>query len=139
MGWNYTTTGNRNRSEKAGALCNSCKFYGTQNPSYRQVPHNKGVFIRTEPERKEMAHTASLKRNFGITKKEYNDMFDLQQGRCKICNIHRDELDKNLCVDHCHKSNKIRGLLCRKCNAGLGIFRDDINIVNSALKYLQSN
>ena len=38
----YTTVGNRNRSEKDGSMCNSCKFYGTQNPAYRKVPYNKG-------------------------------------------------------------------------------------------------
>ncbi len=127
------------RTIKENRACNSCKFGGINNPSYKKIPYNKGIFIRTESERKIMAWKRMLKRNFGITENEYNTMFNLQQGKCKICNIHRDELNENLCVDHCHISNKIRGLLCRKCNAGLGIFKDDINILNSAIKYLQFN
>ena len=134
----YVNIGNRNRSEKSGALCNSCKFYGTKNPAYRHIPHNKGKYFRTEKERKILNRYRQLKINFVITEKEYVDMFNLQQGKCKICNTHRNELNENLCVDHCHKSNKIRGLLCRKCNAGLGIFKDNTDIINSALKYLQS-
>lgn len=56
-----------------------------------------------------------LKRTYGINIKIYNSMLSDQDGKCKIC-----KEVKKLFVDHCHKTNKIRGLLCIKCNTGLG-------------------
>lgn len=79
---------------------------------------------------------SSLRRNFGITLEEYNNMFKHQNGKCAICGIHQFELKKRFSVDHCHRTGKIRGLLCGNCNKGLGMFADDTGIVESALYYL---
>lgn len=80
-----------------------------------------------------------LKRTFGITLDQYNQMFQSQGGRCGICEVHQTELTKALCVDHCHKTSKIRGLLCDLCNRGLGSFRDSENLFISAAKYIREN
>lgn len=84
-----------------------------------------------------------LKKNYGIDLNEYERMFTEQNGCCKICNIHISKTSlkhkKNLCVDHNHKTNKIRGLLCDKCNRGLGLFCDDENILLKAMNYLKNN
>lgn len=133
----YTNAGNRNRSEKSKALCNSCKFYGTQNPSYKKIPHNKGIFLRTEEERRQIAREASLLRNFGITQKEYDTLLISQNGKCKICGISQSNITHPLCVDHCHSTNKIRGLLCKKCNTALGLFNDNLETIKNAITYLQ--
>jgi len=58
---------------------------------------------------------------YGITLEEYNDMFIEQDGCCAICGIHQSELNYSLCVDHNHETGNVRGLLCRGCNANLGI------------------
>src|SRR5208282_6773282 len=99
--------------------CKHCAFKSCNS----KPPHNKGIYKRTEKERKILNRYRRLKHYFGMTHEEYNKIFNLQQGKCKICGIPQNKLNENLCVDHCHKSNKIRGLLCRKCNAGLGIFK----------------
>ena len=130
----HTNIRNLNNAITTKRVCKHCAFKSCNS----KPPHNKGIYKRTEKERKNLNRYRQLKINFGITEKEYVDMFNLQQGKCKICNTHRNKLNENLFVDHCHKSNKIRGLLCRKCNAGLGIFKDNTDIINSALKYLQS-
>jgi hypothetical protein len=75
-------------------------------------------------------------KNYGITLDQYNKLFDEQKGCCKICGTHQDELDKKLVVDHCHETNIVRGLLCDKCNRGLGHFNDDVNLLQIAIKYL---
>lgn len=69
-------------------------------------------------------------------------MYHSQNGNCKICNKHFEvhEISKRtgLHIDHCHKTNKIRGLLCSNCNTSIGKFNEDINIMTNAIKYLES-
>jgi hypothetical protein len=76
-----------------------------------------------------------LKREFGITVDDYEVLFKKQNGRCAICRG-KPLKNKNLCIDHCHETGAIRGLLCFNCNTGLGHFRDNMNLLNSAQKYL---
>lgn len=85
-----------------------------------------------------------LKNKYGITKEEYDAMLLSQNNKCKICN--KEELSKGrsgdirkMAVDHCHETNKIRGLLCAKCNKALGLLNDDIEVLNNAIKYLENN
>lgn len=75
----------------------------------------------------------ALKLNYGITLEEYQHMYELQQGCCGICG----EWHANLCVDHCHATLDIRGLLCQSCNHGLGKFRDDVSFLEKAIAYLR--
>lgn len=75
------------------------------------------------------------KRSYGITIDEYNEMFEKQCGRCAICGGKHLGI-KNMAIDHCHKTNRVRGLLCPKCNLGLGFFRDNIDILKLAQHYL---
>lgn len=77
-----------------------------------------------------------MKSAYGISMDGYNALFSLQQGRCAICNTHQDELNKNLSVDHCHDTGKIRGLLCQHCNSLLGFAKDSVEIMNKAVSYL---
>lgn len=70
-----------------------------------------------------------LRRNYGITVEDYDRMFKEQNGRCKICGRHRTEQKFKLCVDYNHETGKVRGLLCHRCNVGLGFyenFREDL-------------
>lgn len=78
-----------------------------------------------------------LKHKFGITLKDYNQMLEDQDYKCKICGIHQDEFGKSLIVDHNHKNGKIRGLLCQNCNIGIGNFRDNIKLLQKTIKYLR--
>jgi len=60
-----------------------------------------------------------LKYEYGITLDDYNKMFNAQEGKCAICKKHQNELKKTLCVDHDHKTGKVRELLCMTCNTDL--------------------
>ncbi len=73
-----------------------------------------------------------LNAKYGISIDEYNAMATKQNNRCAICL----KEPKVLYVDHCHKTGVIRGLLCNKCNLGLGRFDDDAELVQRAFKYL---
>ena len=59
-------------------------------------------------------------------------MLKSQKSRCLICK----KIDK-LVIDHCHKTGKVRGLLCHCCNAGIGMFEDNIEILDKAKEYLK--
>ena len=78
-----------------------------------------------------------LKRNYGITLKEHQQMFDDQNGRCAICKQEGDGRWKKLCVDHDHETGKVRQLLCRNCNMVLGQIRDNINLLEEMVVYLK--
>jgi Recombination endonuclease VII len=70
-------------------------------------------------------------RQYGITLSEYDAFFIKHNGLCHICKD-RDAT----CIDHCHATGAVRGLLCYACNSALGHFRDDLSIIASALEYL---
>lgn len=76
---------------------------------------------------------------YGISVEDYDKMFANQEGVCAICGSASSKRkgDKHLVVDHNHKTGKVRGLLCIQCNAGLGMFEDDVNIIHNAEVYLQ--
>jgi hypothetical protein len=79
----------------------------------------------------------TIKDNFNLTVDDYNLMFENQKGCCLICKKHQTDFKKRLAIDHCHHSGKIRGLLCSSCNTGLGLFKDNIESLHSAIEYLK--
>jgi recombination endonuclease VII len=74
-----------------------------------------------------------MKQRYGISRADYDALFERQGGACAIC---RRRSKERLCVDHCHVTGMIRGLLCRKCNFGLGSLCDDQRALVAALAYL---
>ena len=80
-----------------------------------------------------------LKRTYGITLENYNELLIAQDCKCAICS---KELDfeawgaDSPVVDHCHTQGHVRGILCNECNRGLGYFRDNVNALAKAISYL---
>jgi len=90
----------------------------------------------------ECARDKQLKLSYGISLKDYNSILDSQEYKCKICGKKREEFEivgKKLFVDHCHKTGKVRGILCTKCNTGIGMFDDSIENLEAAISYLKEN
>jgi hypothetical protein len=79
------------------------------------------------------------KNGINITLKEFEAMREAQNACCKICGRHESEFMQVLHVDHDHVTGKIRGLLCYDCNRALGQFKDNLERVRSAVKYLEAN
>lgn len=76
---------------------------------------------------------------YNITLEDYDTLFQLQGGVCAICGKPETSAKvSNLAVDHNHINGSIRGLLCNKCNRGLGYFEDDITILSKAIEYLKN-
>lgn len=78
----------------------------------------------------------NLKKGYGITIEHYNEMLTQQDGCCAICGAPENKDGRKLYVDHCHGTGVVRGLLCHKCNSGIGAFRDSPALVEKALSYL---
>lgn len=85
-----------------------------------------------------------LKRSYGISLEEYDKMYFEQDGCCMICGKNENELleqhnetQKLLFVDHNHKTGKVRGLLCRKCNFMISYVGDNFNLLYRAIAYLK--
>lgn len=88
------------------------------------------------PELMEHPYYASNLWRYGISLEDYDAMVDRQENLCAICRGVTE--GRPLCVDHCHDTGKVRGLLCVTCNVGLGSFRDRTDLLIAAAKYLRA-
>lgn len=86
-------------------------------------------------ERKAGRVNGDLLRKYGITLSEYESLLEEQGGVCAICAS--PPTTKRLAVDHCHTTGEVRGLLCERCNRGIGLLGDSLERVESAARYLQ--
>lgn len=80
---------------------------------------------------------------YKITESDYNNMLQRQGGLCALCQKESvgyidkyTKMGKPLVIDHCHKTGGVRGLLCSRCNYGLGMFKDDVVLLCKAIEYL---
>jgi len=90
-------------------------------------------------ENPERTKNNDLKRLYGITLDEHTQMYEEQNGVCAVCEKPGDGKWKKLCVDHDHKTGKVRQLLCRNCNMILGQVDDSINHLGKLTAYLQKH
>lgn len=89
----------------------------------------------------------NLLRRYGITEEEYQDILKKQKSKCAICGSgkpipskhSKDGSPQRLAIDHCHKTGKVRGLLCFSCNRGLGYLKDSPKLLNKAIDYLEKS
>lgn len=79
----------------------------------------------------------SLKK-YGLTEKDYQILLDSQNGVCAICK-QICQRSKGLSVDHCHKTGKVRGLLCSSCNLALGNIKENVTYMRNMIKYSEEN
>jgi len=83
-------------------------------------------------------------RKLGLTNEQFILMNEKQNKKCAICKNEETRIGRGgeiarLAIDHCHKSGKIRALLCHYCNIALGSFKDNIELLQSAIRYLKEH
>ncbi|ADF42419.1 endonuclease VII [Synechococcus phage S-CBS2] len=78
-----------------------------------------------------------LRRDYGITLEQYEEMDQKQGGVCSICSSRPGS--RRLSVDHCHSTGKVRGLLCSNCNTAIGLLGDNRAILQAAITYLEAH
>ncbi len=79
--------------------------------------------------------SAQLKNRYGINMDIYDEMFNIQNGKCYICL----DKDKKLHVDHNHETGKVRKLLCRECNQGIGFLKENPEVIQRAYDYIMEH
>jgi hypothetical protein len=91
--------------------------------------HNRGKYLHSycKP-----CHVEDNRfRKYNITVEDYHRKYYEQRGKCIICKSYAE-----LVVDHAHKCGTVRGLICNNCNTGLGLFKDNTEVLSSAIEYL---
>lgn len=78
-----------------------------------------------------------MQRTYGISLEDYNDMFIKQNGLCLGCKKHQSQFNKSFSVDHCHKTLKVRGLLCSGCNLAVGNTKEKPETLRNLAIYLE--
>jgi hypothetical protein len=131
---------------KDGRECSVCGVFklASEFQLERDDRAKGGVALRSQckPCREHIKWKSFIVRTYGITAEQYYEMLDEQEGKCAICksdspNSERIESGK-LFIDHCHETKKVRGLLCAKCNFGIGYLNDDVSLLQSAIEYINS-
>lgn len=110
------------------------KEWYTANRSYVLKAQNERR--SSDPGRYADAQRKHALKRYGLTPESFALLLKKQRGRCAIC---RRQAEKTLHVDHCHKSLKVRGLLCFNCNFALGLLKDSAKIVSKMLDYLHAH
>jgi len=128
----------RNRAKKDGlniycrACCTDKLNYWKQNNKSLTTEYKKRY---RDLNRKEI-RDYGLRYRYGINSEQFDKIFESQGRLCAICGSDKSD-SRNFVVDHNHKTGNIRGILCSYCNRGLGIFKDDVDIMTRAILYLK--
>jgi len=119
--------------------CKKCKL--DQNKKYAKNPdvaaQKKAWRKKYNLKTKDLRKFSRMKSLYGLSFDEYMGMMDAQSGKCAICGTKLAGI-RGINIDHCHETNKIRGLLCKNCNLGLGFFKDEINLLQKAIRYISN-
>jgi hypothetical protein len=135
--------------------CKICKkekslneFYETKRNGVAYGHHGKckECYVKKQQENYDplKKRNENLKRCYGITLNEYNEMLEKQNGKCAICGTTETKGRKSgrgggadvFAVDHCHDTGDVRGLLCHSCNRAMGLLGDNTHILQSMIEYL---
>lgn len=106
-----------------------------KNPTENRINSNKERWKRNPSTVSPLHKRAyNLKKKYGMSLEDFDKIRQEQDAKCKICNQ-----EKFLVVDHCHSSGRVRGLLCSSCNTAIGLLKDDVDILQKAINYLQKD
>jgi hypothetical protein len=94
---------------------------------------NRKAWDLADPERTRGKY---LRETYGIKLSDYDNMLEAQGHKCAICGQDETRFKKKLVIDHDHATGEVRQLLCNMCNHGIGNFKDDIDLMANAIKYI---
>jgi len=129
----------KDRSSKNGlqVYCRVCtaKKHKRHRDAHPEKYKSTITKVRKYANAQEANRERMLKNKYNINTQIYEDMLFGQSFKCAICN-NDFENRKKVKIDHCHNSNKVRGLLCNGCNLALGHVKDNVEILSRMITYL---
>lgn len=126
------------RWTELGKKCTQCGKVKTREEYYKRTRGTRNEYHSKCKDCSQInRENRRLKQKYGITLEDYNKMLENQKGRCKICGTTKNSGHGKFHVDHNHKTSKVRGLLCSKCNLCLGACNDNALILFKMIKYLK--
>ncbi len=99
--------------------------------------NNKNYYERNKEAYVKRTSAYARQKKYNLSIEEIKSLFDQQQGMCAICSSALNFENRHTHVDHCHTTGLVRGILCSPCNHGLGRFKDNIDVLKQAIKYLE--
>lgn len=93
--------------------------------------------VHAKVDRRKRDRKHKLKKRYGLTPKQYEDLLAEQNGVCAICGGVEELADRRLSVDHNHKTSTVRGLLCHHCNTLIGHANEDVHLLEHVIIYLK--
>lgn len=127
---------NKKFSDGFLSMCKKCWSEYNSTPERKAKRNSRSMEIGRNRGRAEYTRSWTLKRQYGITIAQYNQMLLNQNGKCEICSADHASCQNGLYVDHDHQTKVVRSLLCRDCNSGLGFFSEDKGRLLKAAEYL---
>jgi hypothetical protein len=129
---------NKRRKDGLSGWCAACRRDDERKRIKRpEIKKKRNASIRRwRGTQRDRIHEQEIKRQFGLPIGSYSALLAAQGGVCAICG--QKPTKQRLNVDHSHASGVVRGLLCGSCNRALGMFRDDVRLLNQAIRYLES-
>lgn len=109
------------------------KFRNSETNKQTQNRYNRKRYLNSP----EIYLRRTLKQNYNITLEEYQQLYHIQKGCCFICGRPQKDQSKRMAVDHCHKTGRIRKLLCTQCNVALGMVNESVDILKNMIEYIQ--
>lgn len=116
--------------------CRECRRAYGRIQSKRYTANNQEKIKANYLANKDRFRFNHLRRKYNLTPQALEDLLLSQSGLCAICQSSLSDLDRPYHIDHCHTTKQVRGVLCFSCNTGLGKFRDDPRLLESAFLYL---
>ena len=90
-----------------------------------------------QKQRKEYHKFYRTRIKYGVSKTDWYSLLKKQKNKCAICKNFLPTDIRKLCIDHCHKSGKIRGIVHNDCNLMIGFSKKNVEVLKSAIKYIQ--
>lgn len=102
------------------------------------------LYKKKNPQKVNDSNRIARYKKFGLTKEAYEGLLKDQDGKCAVCREVEIEKDKKgrikmLAVDHCHITNRVRGLLCAACNKAEGLLKGDTQRIQALIDYLNKD
>ena len=132
----------KNYKDGFDTSCKSCrreiykKWYNSEKGQEKTKKYSKEYYSREDV--RERQRRNRIEKTFNISYNDYEKMVIFQDNKCEICgNPETDSRHKFLSIDHNHRTKEVRGLLCNLCNKALGLFKDNLTVLKSAVKYIR--